>query len=135
MRRLLLASAALFIFSFSLSLVQLSCSESADASPTMTEISQLNKIIVCRTYSTDAEIWIANYDGTEYNKINITLPTGIRMLTPTEVRLSPDGQTVFFNVAENNTIVHIYSCKLDGTNLKKVISGSNSDSPFLRGAY
>ena len=48
-------------------------------------------------------------------------------------QLSPDGRTVAFTVgtvdkAENRTLTHIYTIRVDGTNLKQVSSGDRSNS-------
>ena len=48
-------------------------------------------------------------------------------------QLSPDGRTVAFTVgtvskAENKTLTHIYTVRIDGTNLKQITSGDKSNS-------
>ena len=79
------------------------------------------------------EIWTVNYDGTNQKKINISLPSGQFIYeegrTP---KLSPDGKTIFFN-ASDNTSDYVYSCNVDGTNIKQLIH--SSDFYSLSGAY
>lgn len=140
-----MSAIALSCFAIALALFQMSCQKNATAenpSTTTSGIIQLNKIVVCKQYfNGTTEIWTANYDGSDYKKINITLPTGFGIKTSTETRLSPDGQTVFFNVVEQYSgsavfNIHVYSCNIDGSNPKKVISGAyTNNTPNLGGAY
>lgn len=100
---------------------------------------QLNKIIY-EKYPTSspaysAEIWTANYDGTGQTKINIVLPSGLGIAG--DAKLSPNGQTVFFEVGNSTTFkFYIYSCNLDGSNVRQVIDGSAlpNEALILQGA-
>lgn len=109
-------------------------------SNTSTGTTQLNKILVCKAFGTYTEIWTANYDGSNYTKINISLPVGFKMVSLVDARLSPDGKYLFFNGSEsvNLNIINLYSCKIDGSNLQKIISGvsgATGNTPYLRGVY
>lgn len=66
------------------------------------------------------EIWIANFDGTEAHKIPI--PDSLKIND--DACLSPDGEFVFFNVTDTSLggVTNIYSCNLDGSNLRRVAS-------------
>jgi len=114
MKKILLSTAVLTAFSLSVVLFQISCKKSADAATpgTSTGSLQENKIL----YSTDEgiltptgfeleKLHIANYDGTNVTDINLVLPTGVTLLTRSNVgnsnnmSVSPDHKTIFFQVA------------------------------------
>ena len=81
------------------------------------------------------EIWTAGYDGTNQKKINIALSAGLSIDEEgRSPRLSPDGKTVFFDVS-NATNSSIYSCGIDGTNVKKIIDGGTTSNMSIGGAY
>ena len=87
---------------------------------------QLNKIIYARTKNSITEIWTANYDGSNKTKLNITFPSNLYINQ--EIKISPDGQTVFFQAENNAGTEFIYSCKIDGSNLTQIVDGSTADS-------
>lgn len=131
MKKLILGSIAFLIFAGAMNILQTSCKKDANASSNEPNgLMQLNKIIFTKTFKDFhpylTEIWIANYDGTDENKVNIVLPEGY-VLTPDEnhPHLSPDGKTIVFTVMTqhaNPTYIHsIWKCNIDGTNLQKVI--------------
>jgi len=81
------------------------------------------------------EMWIANYDGTNAQKVNIVAPAGMSVDLDSDPTISPDGQRIFFGMKETSTgSTHIYSCKSDGSNLIKVVDGNTSDL-FIGTAY
>jgi hypothetical protein len=173
MKKLLMGSAALTLFSISIVIFQMSCKKDATAQTGGTSYTlpaattstlggiivgsglsvttngtisvnnnssgtvQLNKILYSKNPTGTAgsnEIWSANYDGTNQTKINVSLPAGFGISG--FARLSPDGQKVFFGVKENSiNRVHIYSCKIDGTNAIRVIDGTNTFGMDIEGAY
>lgn len=82
------------------------------------------------------EIWIANFDGTGANRIPI--PDSLRISD--DACLSPDGGTVFFNGRDTilGGITNVYSCNLDGSNLRKVAAagfGFDYEVRTAAGAY
>jgi hypothetical protein len=93
-----------------------------------TATAQAGKIIYLNFASGTTEIWTANYDGSDAQKINITLPSGIGLTIGGDVKISPDHKTIFFTVNHTNGTItnYIYACNLDGSNLHQVIS-TNSD--------
>jgi len=123
----------------------LSVTSNGTLSVTTTSSGQLNKIIftklVDKGLSTERnEIWIANYDGTNQQKVNYTIPSGMSSIVgdyDQRVRISPNGQRVFFDLEEiANQKRHIYSCNLDGSNLTKIIDGSTINGwVTMQGAY
>lgn len=134
MKKLLLSSIVLFLFSASILMFQMSCKKEAKADePTVTqsdELKQLGKILY-RASSTD-DFYLANYDGTGKQKLNITLPTGYSKAnydSIDQVRLSPDGKKMFavFYLSSVNEWV-VYSYDIDGGNMKKVLDGVEDES-------
>lgn len=145
MKNLLLGAILLFLFSISVVVIQTSCSKSNAQSPTSQE--QINKIIYI---TRDRRIWTANYDGTNATTVNIALPPNILVdmqIPNMSVRLSPDGQKIFFNAIDTSSrdastsgvfARSIYSCDISGSNAVPVIvqpPGQNMlDEPILCGA-
>jgi hypothetical protein len=175
MKKLLMGSVALTLFSISIIIFQLSCKKDATAQTSGTNytlppattstlggivvgnglsvssggtlsdnsstggVIQLNKIIFSKMPSSTniPELWTANYDGTNQTKINIVL--GANLKIDGGAKLSPNGQKVFFEVAEGSPVIktHIYSCNLDGTALTQIIDGNGSTNKgiTIQGAY
>ncbi len=133
MKKILLSTIVLTAFSCSIILFQVSCKKSADAATSNSNVAvtQQSKIIYTKNLpvsgSTGAyycEIWIANYDGSNAQKINITLPSGLFVDYTTFVKLSPDQKTIFFRVADvnnDNNGTGFYSSNIDGTNAKLIV--------------
>jgi len=136
MKKILLSTIVLTAFSFSIILFQLSCKKSAvAASSAEATIQQQNKIIYEKNFplpGTGAiygEIWTANYDGSNQQKINITLPSGLFVSYTSFVKLSPDEKTIFFrvdNVAGDKNGTGFYSANIDGTNPKLIIANDGA---------
>jgi len=169
MKKLLLGSVVLTVFSSSVALFQMSCNKTSNAQtgpsgnlpPATTSTlggiivgnglnvtsngtlsvvssggtSQLSRIVYVKTKNDVSTIWTANYDGTNQVQINVTFPAGTYIND--QVRLSPDGQRVFFQVEDNQAKDHIYTCKIDGSGLTKIIDGNNEDPKGIvfGGAY
>ena len=138
MKKLLLGSITLLIFATSVLIIQVSCSKTV-ARP-LDNITPIGKIIFTK-YSSDLQIWTANYDGTGASQVPIVLPADVEMsldnLTNSLIRLSPDGQKIFFQAHETRkagSFNSIYSCNVDGSNVAKII---DSDPAILKlgGAY
>jgi hypothetical protein len=88
--------------------------------------------------SSASEYWTMNYDGTNPKKVPLTFASGFYYsMNP---RLSPDGKTIFFSASDNNYKSYLYSCSIDGTNLKTLLTqnknGSGSGANIeVSGAY
>jgi hypothetical protein len=98
---------------------------------------QLGKILYIRTNDAVTphiiEYWTMNYDGTNNTKVPINLPSGF--FAQENVQVSPDGQTIFFNVRDASKS-YIYKCKIDGTGLSKLLEApSNITSIGISLAY
>jgi len=127
-----MSSVVLAAFSISMLFFQMSCKKDANAQTGGNTPAQLNKLIYTkRLTSTTAEIWTSNYDGTNQAKVNITIPSGIMLAN---ARLSPDGQTIFFEGVNTSTFLNdIYSCKIDGSNVQRIVDGSTTPQGILLG--
>lgn len=140
MKKLLLSSIVLLTFSTSIAVFEVSCKKEsfADTRNSNISVSQQNKIIYTKNILLKgsqgayyAEIWSANYDGSNANKINIDLPTGLFIEYSTFVKISPDQKTIFFRVGdvnEDNNGTGFYSANIDGSNPKLVIPNDGSIS-------
>ena len=139
MKKLLMGSIALTMFAISMIVFQLSCKKEANAQTTTTGLTQLNLLVFTKLNKTTVpgvqEVWTANLDGTNQKKISITLPTNLSI--GDNVRLTPDGKTIIFEgVDYTNSYSLIYSCSIDGSNLKKIIDNSTSKVYYnIEGAY
>jgi hypothetical protein len=88
------------------------------------------------------EIWSANYDGTNQQKVNVALPTGFVITLGSNIKLSPDGKTIFFdaffpgtNYPTTSTPWSIYACNIDGSNVRLIIQGTSTASVETSVAY
>jgi Tol biopolymer transport system component len=120
----MLAAIVLFIFSISGLITQISCTKevSAQADPNATKL-----VDVIAYYDIqDQSIQVVNLDGTNVRKVPISLPLG---LVPGECRLSGDGKKVVFEpFSKSDGITYsIYSCDLNGANLKVVVGDVNRE--------
>ena len=99
------------------------------------QVQQQNKILYIDNDSEDLTFWIANYDGTNAQKISVAYPTGLQPGFDKKLTLSPDHKTVFFELEQSSgTTDYIYACNIDGTNLHVVLS-SNTIAPNVMAAY
>ena len=135
-----LLKSAFYLTTFALAgiLFQLSCSNSDDQllSPSSTPIGKI--AFAKQQGSTAWEIWTCNYDGTNLTQVPFTLPTYVQFSTINingSVKLSPDGQKVFFLAYDYSALnFSIYSCNIDGSNTQEV-TPVFADQLELGGAY
>lgn len=86
------------------------------------------------------EIWTSKLDGTNKKKVSITVPSGFD-ISDSDVKMLPDRQRIVFvmySSAGSTYVSNVYTCKLDGSDLKKIISGEDIPSSkgiSLGGAY
>lgn len=124
MKKLFMGSIALFLFSASIMMFQISCKKDAIADPTPATtgtVLQEGKLLSRGAF---VGFYVSNFDGTNKVKINITLPQGLYMY-PSDGMISPDHKTIFFGVsnnvnASNSTATYYYACNIDGTNVRQV---------------
>src|SRR5690606_13037838 len=122
MKKLFLSTVALLSFSASVILFQLSCKKDVTAQPNHTQ--QIGKILYLEELDGGrrANIWIANYDGSNATKVNYSIPEELSETRGLSARLSPDGKIVFVQFVGNQN--SIYSCNVDGSNMKRIVSGN-----------
>lgn len=134
MKKLLLSSISLFLFSSTIMIFQISCQKGANATPSTT--TQKNKIVYGYDKglgSNPIEIWISNIDGTENKKIPISLPTNESLQG--YVSILPDGNKIVFAVSSDITSeIFLYTASTNGENLTKIITGSG-DGFYSINAY
>jgi hypothetical protein len=133
MKKILFSTIALTAFSLSIIFFQMSCKKEANAQESANEQSSF---ILYKTYYSEAlpngdiiderQFWLADIDGGNQKKIPINLPNNLIISRRGEGRLTNDGKTLIFVVEDqthgrNRIAMYIYSCSLDGSNLKKVI--------------
>ncbi|MEO8947312.1 MAG: hypothetical protein ABI308_02815 [Mucilaginibacter sp.] len=102
-------------------------------------VQQQGKLIYGVFGATEAAnaIYTANFDGSNAQKINITLPSGI-VVDPDNVRLSPDQKTIFFtaHMIPPATVAHyIYSCNIDGSNIHQLPIPSSANGYNVNVVY
>ncbi|SHF68007.1 hypothetical protein SAMN05444377_11585 [Flavobacterium fontis] len=124
MKNFFKSSMYLFAFFVAGILFQISCSNSdSEKNNNAVNSTPIEKIVYCKWGPTQS-IWICNYDGSNPTQIPINLPSNLRFNNVNgnaNPKLSPDGQTVFFQVLNPTAqSTSIYSCNINGSNLVEV---------------
>ncbi|MDB4921897.1 hypothetical protein [Mucilaginibacter sp.] len=151
MKKILLSTIVLIAFSFSIILFQISCKKEAKAqtssslTPATTSklggvipdgetiavdaagkisVAQQGKIVFIKygSATSQSEVWTANYDGSGAAKVNLALPVDLSVAA--HANISPDHKTLFVSVFDAKGNAGIYSCGIDGSNPKLIISGN-----------
>lgn len=139
MKRLLLSSIVLFLFSASIVLFQISCKKMANADAPSAQVDGLKQLgRILYKGSSGKEIYIANYDGAGKQKVYFIFPSPTNTNDSVDgASLSPDGKTVFLVLYSGNlNKTRLYSCNIDGSNLRLVVDYSDlSQSEGFYGAY
>ncbi len=141
MKNLLKGTILLACFGISLVIIQMSCSKS-DAQTQTQNLTQLNKVIYLKYLPGGGagQIWTANYDGTGATQIPVALSATMQITYDQNsfcLRLSPDGQKVFFSGTDSAIPTlqpSVYSCNIDGSNVHLVASSTTEVIKF-GGAY
>lgn len=124
MKTLLKSSIVLIVFSLSIILFNISCEKKAEAQPntTVATVQNVGLIFFRKDGDKDNEFWKANYDGSNQVKITIaSVPAGMEF-DYANIRISPDGKKVFFNLySASLNQQNMYSCNIDGTGITKII--------------
>lgn len=82
-----------------------------------------NRFLYSISVDGDWQYWMANVDGTDHQRILITLPSPLKIAGAS--RLTPDGQQLIFPVYNPGTMEHfIYSWSLQGSTLKKLVDAT-----------
>ncbi|MBL0079228.1 MAG: hypothetical protein IPP53_08940 [Bacteroidetes bacterium] len=122
MKKLLLSSIVLLLFSCSILIFEVSCQKEAKADTNY--ITQQNKIVYLKEFPIENgqdEIWTANIDGTNQKRYSINFPANYELDAENgNITLTPDNQKIIFAL-DVNRVAGIYSCNIDGSNLVKII--------------
>ncbi len=122
MKKLLMASATLFLFSTSIMLFQISCSKDANAGTTISNGIASKIIYLGKTTGSQAKIYIKNADGTgATTTLSPTLPNGYLIETGDDTDVNSDGTYVYFSGVKTNSsgvgfTNAIFRCDLNGSN-------------------
>ena len=146
MKKLLLGTIVLALFSLSICIFQMSCKKEATASINSPNSQiQINIVLYAIGYgggpeytnSKASEYWTMNYDGTNKKKFPLNFISGFQYsMNP---RLSPDGKMIFFSTMSSGK-AYLCSCSIDGSNLKTLLiqnqnnEGTGADIE-ISGAY
>ncbi|KHJ39187.1 hypothetical protein PBAC_05000 [Pedobacter glucosidilyticus] len=125
MKKVFLSTLILLGFSLSMLIFQASCKKEATAQQNTQTITGTILYSLYNDNTSTTEYWICNEDGSNNKKIPLILPSGLRLDDPNG-KLSKDGKTLIFVVRDTSNKRFIYSCSLDGGNLKKLIDGSSN---------
>jgi len=141
MKNFLKSTLYVAVFALAGILFQISCSnsDSATASPSSAPIGKLlyfKGLNNAPGYS----IYTSNYDGTNETLVNVVLPSNhyisFDALDLTQLRMSPDGQKIFFVAVDATTqFKTLYSCDSNGANLTEVIALADTGDFRFGGAY
>jgi len=132
------------VFALAGVLFQISCSNADQSNqPNAVNVTPIGKIVIAKRPSgSDWQIWTCNYDGTNMTQVPITLPPNVvfnNANLQTNVKLSPDGQKVFFVTISNsgtpNGYPSIHSCDINGANLQEVANLGLVTNMELGGVY
>ena len=149
MKKLLLSSAVLLMFSVSILLFQVSCQKIVSAqdnknlvteniSKSVADTALIKKVIFKKivlingVYTT--QIWMVNYDGTNATRINIHLPSGINFSDDMNPVISPDGSKIFFTAGTDRFKGDLYACNSNGSNAKKIINKGDPNNNIILGS-
>jgi hypothetical protein len=118
MKKLLMASATLFLFSTSIMLFQMSCSKDANAG-TNSYLSQGKMLTVKNT--TPPTLQIVSTDGTKKD-IGISLPNGLTNIN--KDYLACDGTNIWFQAYKwsgtSSSNLTLITCDMNGGNVKSL---------------
>lgn len=76
------------------------------------------------------EMWRVGLDGSNKQKINITMPAGIELDLSDggAMKLTPDNKKIIFMARKTTTNQKfIYSCNIDGSNVVKLVDGPDTE--------
>jgi hypothetical protein len=119
MKKITSATFALAVLSLSCFVFQMMFQKEAVARERVVQ----NRFLYSISVDGDWQYWMANVDGTNHQRILITLPGPLKIAGA--CRLTPDGQQLIFPVYNPSTMEHfIYSWSLQGSTLKKLVDAT-----------
>jgi hypothetical protein len=131
MKKVLLSSLALFLFSASIFMFQLSCSKDANAggSGGAGSTSLASKILYkIRNQNT---ICIKNADGSGNTTfVNVQMPSGYSIKDSDESSIQSDGSFIYFNARNTSNTsswdFFVFRCDMNGNNVKQLTTETST---------
>lgn len=112
MKKLLLSSIILLLFSCSILIFQVSCQKEANVGNNSLTLESKLVYIKLNTLTDVYEIYTCNLDGTGNTKVPITVPSEMRMNG--DVTITKDGSKLIFELRNIDSSIHdggsIYTC-------------------------
>jgi hypothetical protein len=138
MRKLFLGSAALFIFSLSVIIFQISCSKDAEAYNDDNNNDGDGKTVLYKKTTSCGidELWLMNSNAGNRRKVNIVLPSTDQFIT--HGRITDNGNKIVLITAKLNETDNyriFYKCNLDGSGLNQLFDGSQFEDYQLQDVY
>lgn len=129
MKKLLLSSTVLFLFSASILIFQVSCKKEANADTQQKTSTEQEKIVLLRKYENGTlSLYTVKIDGTNLKKLSLSFPSNVK-LYDIEAKITADGKQIVFTgefTYNDNDSFNIrsytttYTCDIDGHNLKEI---------------
>jgi hypothetical protein len=126
MKRILLSSFVLLLFSAAIITFQLSCTKTVLANDgNGNKSNDDNAILYLRQNPIAyAELWSVKQDGTNDHRIVVQLPVGWILQPYSTARISEKNNKIIFTAGgvdqNNGNIMAFFSCNLDGSNTVKI---------------
>lgn len=121
MKKLLLGSIVLTVFSSSVAIFQMSCNKTSNAQTGPGSYTSPGIVLYDKS---SAEIWKVKVDGTGNEKVNIVLPAGVQFQIGDggAYKLTGDGQNIIFQARNTTSNTNqLYRCNLSGGDLQIVL--------------
>lgn len=130
MKKLLLSTVVLFLFSASILIFQLSCKKSANATKIGTQ-SQPSGLILLKRYKPNnnyvSSLYTSNLDGSNLKEIPLEAPLDGLSMNIREAKFTADGKNIVFEIFINEKVgttnlypTKVYTCAINGSNLKEL---------------
>lgn len=138
MKNILLSSIVLLIFSFGITLFQVSCVKTAHADSNDDDDCEIKRsaFLYIKRSEVGTELWTIDQDGNNNKKINIALPSGYTLEESSISEITLDGRKIVFVVRNLNAFTTaIFSCNIDGTNVKRLTPDASGTDLYIEGVY
>lgn len=131
MKKFLLSSAILLIFSFSILIFQASCKKEALAQPPVVNGQNTIMFTMGLKSGNNVQLWLANIDGSNKRQVPVSVPAGSSFIG--EAELTPNGRILY--VVSRPTSVgwqdEIWGMSINGTNAAKLLDNSHDNTRDL----
>lgn len=130
MKKLLLGSATLLVFSASIVIFQMSCSKESFANDSNNE----GRILYVRQDSEETALWSMKTNGTGDHKININLPAGWSLQNSGFARVT-DNKIIFLAYNQDEVRQAFFTCNINGGNVIKIKDGPAFTNMYIEDVY